>query len=145
MPVFHSVGASDAIEPSDLKQRVDDGLPNTLEEWIRRDGLIRFKIKLNGGNLPVDLDRVVRIDRVVSRVLPSRGVRDWKYLLDFNEGCPNVAYLLEFMRKVREATPDGVRAHPLHRAADRRAICRRTAPTSCTKPPSCARSWQTRR
>jgi len=107
MPVFHSVGASDAIEPSDRKQRVDDGLPNTLEEWIRRDGLIRFKIKLNGGNLPVDLDRVIRIDRVVSRVLPSRGVRDWKYLLDFNEGCPNVAYLLEFMRKVREATPEG--------------------------------------
>ena len=107
MPVFHSVGASDAIEPSDLKQRVEDGLPNTLEEWIRRDGLIRFKIKLNGGNLPVDLDRVVRIDRVVRGVLPPRGVADWKYLLDFNEGCPNVAYLLEFMRKVREATPDG--------------------------------------
>jgi L-alanine-DL-glutamate epimerase-like enolase superfamily enzyme len=107
MPVFHSVGASDPIEPSDVKQRVDDGLPNTLEEWIRRDGLIRFKIKLNGGNLPADFDRVVRIDRVVARVLPERGVRDWKYLLDFNEGCPNVAYLLEFLRKVREATPGG--------------------------------------
>ena len=32
---------------------------------------------------------------------------DWKYLLDFNEGCPNVAYLLEFLRRVREATPTG--------------------------------------
>ena len=31
--------------------RIDDGLPNTLEEWIPRDGLIRFKIKLNGGDL----------------------------------------------------------------------------------------------
>jgi L-alanine-DL-glutamate epimerase-like enolase superfamily enzyme len=107
MPVFHSVGASDPIEPSDVKQRVDDGLPNTLEEWIRRDGLMRFKIKLNGGNLPADFERVVRIDRVVSRVLPERGVRDWKYLLDFNEGCPNVGYLLEFMHKVRAATPGG--------------------------------------
>jgi L-alanine-DL-glutamate epimerase-like enolase superfamily enzyme len=107
MPVFHSVGASDPIEPSDVKQPLSDGLPNTLEEWIRRDGLIRFKIKLNGGNLAADYDRVIRIDRVVSRVLPSRGVKDWKYLLDFNEGCPNVGYLLEFMRKVREATPTG--------------------------------------
>ena len=107
MPVFHSVGASDAIEPSDVKQRLDDGLPNTLEEWIRRDGLIRFKIKLNGGNLPVDYDRVIRIDRVVSRVLPERGVKDWKYILDFNEGCPNVAYLLDFLRRIREATPTG--------------------------------------
>jgi L-alanine-DL-glutamate epimerase-like enolase superfamily enzyme len=109
MPVFHSVGASDPIEPSDVKQPLTDGLPNTLEEWIRRDGLIRFKIKLNGGNLPADLDRVIRIDRVVARVLPSRGVADWKYLLDFNEGCPNVGYLLEFMGKVREATPSGFR------------------------------------
>jgi L-alanine-DL-glutamate epimerase-like enolase superfamily enzyme len=107
MPVFHSVGASDPIEPSDVKQRLEDGLPNTLAEWIRRDGLIRFKIKLNGGNLPADLDRVIRIDRVVNQALPARGVTDWKYLLDFNEGCPNVGYLLEFMRKVREATPSG--------------------------------------
>jgi L-alanine-DL-glutamate epimerase-like enolase superfamily enzyme len=107
MPVFHSVGASDPIEPADVKQPLTDGLPNTLEEWIRRDGLIRFKIKLNGGNLAADLDRVIRIDRVVSRVLPARKVTDWKYLLDFNEGCPNVGYLLEFMRKVREATPAG--------------------------------------
>jgi L-alanine-DL-glutamate epimerase-like enolase superfamily enzyme len=86
---------------------VDDGLPNTLEEWIPRDGLIAFKMKLNGGNLAADFERVVRIDQVVNRAQAARGVKDWKYLLDFNEGCPNVAYLLEFLRKVREATPTG--------------------------------------
>jgi L-alanine-DL-glutamate epimerase-like enolase superfamily enzyme len=107
MPVFHSVGASDPLEAADVKQRIDDGLPNTLEEWIQRDGLIRFKIKLNGGNLPADLDRVIRTDRIVNRLLPARRVADWKYILDFNEGCPNVGYLMEFMRKVREATPSG--------------------------------------
>ena len=107
MPVFHSVGASDPLEASDVKARLEDGLPNTLEEWIERDGLIRFKIKLNGGNMPADLDRVIRTDRIVNRTLPARGVKDWKYLLDFNEGCPNVGYLLEFMAKVREATPSG--------------------------------------
>ena len=82
-------------------------MPNTLEEWIARDGLIHFKIKLNGGNLAADFERVVRIDRIVNRVQPTRGVKDWKYLLDFNEGCPNVGYLLEFLRKLREATPTG--------------------------------------
>jgi L-alanine-DL-glutamate epimerase-like enolase superfamily enzyme len=107
MPVFHSVGASDPLEAADVKQRIDDGLPNTLEEWIQRDGLIRFKIKLNGSNLPADLDRVIRTDRIVNRLLPARRVADWKYILDFNEGCPNVGYLMEFMRKVREATPSG--------------------------------------
>ena len=106
-PVFHSVGASDPLEAADVKARVDDGLPNTLEEWIPHDGLIRFKIKLNGGNLDADVDRILRIDRLVARVLAGRKVDDWKYLLDFNEGCPNVGYLLDCLRRVREATPAG--------------------------------------
>ena len=105
--LFHSVGASDPLESADVRTRIEDGLPNTLEEWIPRDGLIGFKMKLNGGNLAADFERVVRIDRVVNRAQAVRGVKDWKYLLDFNEGCPNVAYLLEFLRKVREATPTG--------------------------------------
>ena len=37
----------------------------------------------------------------------ARGVTNWKYLLDFNEGCPNVGYLLDCLRRVREATPTG--------------------------------------
>jgi L-alanine-DL-glutamate epimerase-like enolase superfamily enzyme len=105
--VFHSVGASDPIEAADVRTRIDDGLPNTLEEWIARDGLVRFKIKLNGGNQEADFDRIVRVDRVAARMLPARGVDDWKYLLDFNEGCPNVRYLLDLLRRVREATPSG--------------------------------------
>jgi L-alanine-DL-glutamate epimerase-like enolase superfamily enzyme len=106
-PVFHSVGASDPLEAADVRARIADGLPNTLEEWIPRDGLTHFKMKLNGGDLAADFERVVRIDRVVNRVQASRGVKDCKYLLDFNEGCPNVGYLLEFLRRVREATPSG--------------------------------------
>ena len=105
--LFHSVGASDPLETSDVRARIDDGLPNTLEEWIARDGLLAFKMKLNGGNMDADVERIVRIDRVVARVQAPRGVNDWKYLLDFNEGCPNVAYLLEVLQRVRDATPRG--------------------------------------
>ena len=106
-PVFHSVGASDPLDASDVRTRIDDGLPNTLEEWIPRDGLDHFKIKLNGGDLAADFERVVRIDRIVSQAQAARRVANWKYSLDFNEGCPNVAYLLEFLRRVRETTPSG--------------------------------------
>jgi L-alanine-DL-glutamate epimerase-like enolase superfamily enzyme len=106
-PVFHSVGASDALEAADVGARIDDGLPNTLEEWIARDAVTRFKIKLNGGDQEADFARIVRVDRVVGRVLGGRRVKDWKYLLDFNEGCPDVAYLLAVLRRVREATPSG--------------------------------------
>jgi len=107
MPVFHSVGASDNLEGADVRLRIDDGLPNTLEEWIWRDGLIRFKIKLNGGNVEADFERVVRIDRIVTRAQAKRQVADWQYSLDFNEGCPNVAYLLDFLRRVKDTTPRG--------------------------------------
>jgi L-alanine-DL-glutamate epimerase-like enolase superfamily enzyme len=108
-PVFHSVGASDAIEPADLKVRLEDGLPNTLAEWIARDGLTHFKVKLNGGNEAQDFDRITRIDRVARTAMTARRVSDWNYLLDFNEGCPDVGYLMGLLRKVREATPDGFR------------------------------------
>jgi L-alanine-DL-glutamate epimerase-like enolase superfamily enzyme len=106
-PVFHSVGASDPLESSDLRARIGDGLPETLEEWIPRDGLVHFKIKLNGGNLEADVERIIRVDRIVTRAHAARGVSDWHYLLDFNEGCPNVEYLLDVLRRVREATPSG--------------------------------------
>jgi len=106
-PVFHSVGAIDPLEAGDVRTRIDDGLPNTLEEWIARDGVTRFKIKLNGGNLDADVDRIVRVDGVVTRALEVRRVDDWKYLLDFNEGCPNVEYLLEALRRVRATSPRG--------------------------------------
>jgi L-alanine-DL-glutamate epimerase-like enolase superfamily enzyme len=105
-PVFHSVGASDPIDAADVKASIADGLPAALEEWIATDGLTRFKIKLNGGDDAADVDRIVRIDRTVRRLLAPRGV-DWKYLLDFNEGCPNVGYLLGVLARVRAATPDG--------------------------------------
>jgi L-alanine-DL-glutamate epimerase-like enolase superfamily enzyme len=106
-PVFHSVGASDPLEAADVRVWIRDGLPNTLEEWIPRDGLTHFKMKLNGGDLEADLERILRIDRVVNRMQAARGVPDWKYLLDFNEGCPNVDYLLECLHRLREATPSG--------------------------------------
>lgn len=105
-PVFHSVGASDPLEAADVRVRLDDGLPNTLEEWIPNDGLTCFKIKLNGGNADADVERIVRIDRIVTR-LQVPGQEEPRYLCDFNEGCPNVQYLLDVLRRVREATPTG--------------------------------------
>jgi L-alanine-DL-glutamate epimerase-like enolase superfamily enzyme len=34
-------------------------------------------------------------------------VSDWKYCLDFNERCPNVEYVLDCLRQVRAASPQG--------------------------------------
>jgi len=107
LPLYHLVGALDPLEDNDLEKRIGDGLPETLAEWIRADGLTHLKIKLNGDNLAWDVQRVVRVDQVTARTQAERGVSQWVYSLDFNERCPNVAYFLDFLRQVRERTPAG--------------------------------------
>ena len=103
----HSVGASDPIEESDIKKRLNDGLPETLAEWIVADGLNHLKIKLDGNNLERDIARVLHIDRVATEVETHRGIRHWYYSLDFNEQCPDVDYLLSFMRRIEKGSPGG--------------------------------------
>jgi L-alanine-DL-glutamate epimerase-like enolase superfamily enzyme len=103
----HSVGATDPIEASDVKRRLDDGLPQTLDEWITADGLTHLKIKLEGNNLGSDVTRVLHIDRVASETEGRRGVHQWYYSLDFNEQCPDVDYLLEFIRRLKEGSSGG--------------------------------------
>lgn len=107
MPVYHLVSAIDPIEESDVAKRVDDGLPETLPEWINYNGLTHFKIKLNGDDPKWDVERVLRVDKATTETQKKRGVRDWFYALDFNERCPNVDYLLQFLRQVKDKTPMG--------------------------------------
>jgi len=76
---------------------------------------------------------------VPSTTQRQRGVDTCYYSLDFNEKCPNVGYLLEFMNRVKSATPAGferiqyieqptardLKAHPenrMHEAAKLRPV-----------------------
>ena len=102
LPLYHLVGALDPLESSDVSAPVGDGLPETLGEWIEYNGLTHLKIKLNGSELAWDVDRVLRVDRVARSAQLARGVDKWWYSLDFNERCPNVDYLLEFIHRVKE-------------------------------------------
>lgn len=107
IPMFHSVGAGDPITAADIKRRLGDGLPETLPEWIEYDGLSRIKIKLNGEDLAGDLERVARIDAVTEETEAKRGITEWFYCLDFNENCPNVEFLLDFLKRLKERRPRG--------------------------------------
>ena len=102
--MFHSVGGADPLLSSDIAQRLNDGLPETLAEWIRYNGLTHIKIKLQGEDLKWDIERVVAIDRIASETKPRQ---NWQYCVDFNERCPNVDYVLEFLREVKERAPRG--------------------------------------
>jgi L-alanine-DL-glutamate epimerase-like enolase superfamily enzyme len=99
MPLYHLVGAVDPIVEDDITKRINDGLPETLPEWVRHNGLTHIKIKLNGEDLKWDIERVLRVDKTA----PSAK----HFSLDFNEKCPNVAYLIEMMQTIKEKTPSG--------------------------------------
>jgi L-alanine-DL-glutamate epimerase-like enolase superfamily enzyme len=105
LPLYHLIGALDPLEPEDVRDPSQDGLPETLGEWLRTDGVTHLKIKLNGDDVSWDLERVLRVDRVVAQVRQELGIEQWSYSTDFNERCPNVDYLLEFLRQLQERNP----------------------------------------
>ena len=135
MPLYHLIGALDPLTDADVSSRLNDGLPETLSEWIRADGLTHLKIKLNGNDLEWDVSRVLAIDKITAETQASRGVETWHYSADFNETCENVEYLLEFLNRIHEEggqafdrlsyieqpTDRDLEAHPenkMHKAAE---------------------------
>ena len=120
MPLYHLVGALDPLTDADVTTRVGDGLPETLPEWIAADGLTHLKIKLSGDDLVWDVDRVVSVERVAAEAQAARGCAEWFYSADFNEKCANVDYVLDFLARVGEQSPDALRRlqyieQPTHR------------------------------
>ena len=105
MPLYHLVGALDPLTPGDIQEPVEDGLPQTLGEWILADGLDHLKLKLAGDDLDWDVERVVAIDEVATEAQTQRGCETWWYSLDFNEKCPDIQYVLDFLSRLRELRP----------------------------------------
>ena len=101
MPLYHLIGALDALTAGDLSNRLDDGLPETLGEWILHDQLTHMKIKLNGDDLQWDVDRVIAIENAAAEAQATRGCKEWHYSLDFNEKCAYVQYVLDFLAKLK--------------------------------------------
>jgi L-alanine-DL-glutamate epimerase-like enolase superfamily enzyme len=104
--LYHLVGSLDPLSKDDLSRKIDDGLPETLEDWIRTQQLSHLKIKLTGKELDADVGRVVEIDRIASRAFPTK---QFSYSLDFNEACENEDYVIDFLERLdrlnREAVP----------------------------------------
>lgn len=135
MPLYHLVGALDPLTGADIAHRLNDGLPETLPEWIVADGLTHLKIKLNGDDLDWDVARVLAIDKITAETQAKRGIRTWYYSADFNETCQDVEYLLAFLNRIWEGeghaferlayieqpTDRDLKAHPqnrMHKAAE---------------------------
>lgn len=105
MPLYHLVGALDPLTPGDVEKKIGDGLPESLKDWIAAEGLTHFKVKLAGDNIDWDVERMLAIEKVVTEAEGARGCQNWYYSCDFNEKCPNVDYVLDFLKKVQEKSP----------------------------------------
>ncbi len=101
-PAHDSPDASRARRPS---HQPDDGLPVSLDEWIERDGVFCFKIKLRGKDLEWDLARTKEVFAVAKESLAKRG-RDEIFLsVDTNEQCESPDYCVAFLEELRVSAP----------------------------------------
>ena len=94
----HTVGLVDPIVGSDQAagDRVNDGLPETLEEVVRAYRTRYFKLKV-AGNVKADLDRLARIAAVL-----DRDAGDYLATLDGNEQYDSVEGIAELWRRMQE-------------------------------------------
>lgn len=94
----HTVGLVDAITATDLREPVNDGLPETLEQVIAHYGHRWFKLKV-GGRIEDDLARLTAIAGVL-----DRGAGDYQVSLDGNEQYADAAGVAELLARM-QATP----------------------------------------
>ena len=114
--VRHTVGLVDPLTAADrpAAERVNDGLPETLEEVVSYYRGRYYKLKV-GGDIKADLDRLSRIAAVL-----DAGAGDYRATLDGNEQYDDVEGIVELWRKVARDAGAGrlVQVDPVHRAAD---------------------------
>jgi len=91
----HTVGLLDPITAADVEQKVNDGLPQTLEEVVARYGNRYFKLKVSG-DIPADLERLAKIAAVLDRAEAA-----YQVTLDGNEQFAAPEEVLAFWRKLR--------------------------------------------
>ena len=91
----HTVGLADPLTDGDVPvdERVEDGLPQSLEACVRTYGLTHFKLKLSG-----DLARDVARLRQIAVVLESAVGQDYAFTLDGNEQYKSVGAFQEAWR-----------------------------------------------
>lgn len=99
LAIRHTVGMVDPITADDLDshERPNDGLPETLEDYIERDQLSYLKIKL-GGDVDADCARLEKIGSVMLRV-----GRPIAFTLDGNEQFQSLADFADFTSRLRSS------------------------------------------
>ncbi len=91
----HTVGLVDPITASDQRERVNDGLPETLEEVVAHYGQRWFKLKV-GGDARADVERLSAIAAVLDRI-----PQPYHASLDGNEQYEDMEGVAELWSKMK--------------------------------------------
>ena len=120
IPVFHLVGGLDIIHRGEVPDDApNDGVPNSLDNWIARDGVFCLKVKLRGRDLAWDVDRTLEVSRIYHETRAAFGAEsspevscsrpdlpDRPFLTaDTNEQCESPEYIVEYLRAIQEQAP----------------------------------------
>jgi hypothetical protein len=120
----HTVGLTDPLADRDVPQaeKLEDGLPQSLQSCIREYGLTHFKVKL-WGDVARDLDRVGQVADIIQRETGAAG-KAYAFTLDGNENFKEIEPFRKFWSELTaNAALTGFLRHlifveqPLHRAA----------------------------
>ncbi len=108
---FHLVGGFDKLSESELSSEdPDDGLPVSLDHWIRYDGLQCLKVKLQGTDLDWDLRRLLDVIKVAREEHRRLGIEDLWISADTNEMCESPDYMVELLRNLKRQDPGAFRS-----------------------------------
>lgn len=106
LPIFHLVGGLDKLRRSEINaEDPQDGLPNSLDEWIEQDGLFCLKVKLRGTDLLWDVERIIEVVRIAHEVQERQGISELYFSADTNEQCAQPDYVIELLHRLRERDP----------------------------------------
>lgn len=118
---FHLIGGLDKLTESEVTDDDPrDGLPVSLDQWIRYEHLHCLKVKLRGRDLDWDIHRVLQVARIARDEHARLGLRGLWLSLDTNEQCEEPDYVVEMLGKVRQIDPRAYEAilyveQPCHR------------------------------
>jgi hypothetical protein len=91
----HTVGMLDPITAADVKEKLNDGLPQTLEEVVAGYGHRWFKLKVSG-DVKADVERLAAISSVLNEIKDP-----YHATLDGNEQFGDAGAVLGLMKQIR--------------------------------------------
>jgi len=103
---FHLVGGFDKLSESELgSEDPSDGLPVSLDQWIRYEGLHCLKVKLQGTDLNWDLQRLLDVVKIAREEHRGLGIQELWISADTNEMCESPDYMAELLRNLKQQDP----------------------------------------